>query len=39
MNIKIGNFSQTGLLHYVEDEFLSNDLLKTIEKKYYERVK
>ena len=39
MNIKICNFSQTGLLHYVEDEFLINDLLKNIEKKYYERVK
>ncbi len=37
LNIKIGNFSQNGLLHYVEDEFLSDDLLKKIEKKYHKR--
>ena len=39
LNIKIGNFSQYGLLHYVQDEFLSDDLLKVIEKNYYERHK
>jgi len=37
-NIKIDNFRQQGVLHYVENEFLTDDLLKTIEKRYYESV-
>lgn len=39
INIKIGNFSQYGLLHYVQKEFLSDDLLKILEKNYCESIK
>ena len=38
MNIKIDNFRQQGILHYVENQFLTDDLLKIIEKKYFERI-
>jgi hypothetical protein len=38
MQIKIDNFRQQGVLHYVENEFLTDDLLKIIEKKYFERI-
>lgn len=32
--LKIGNFSQTGLFHYVEEEFLTKHIIKMIEEKY-----
>jgi len=38
MQIKIDNFRQQGVLHYVENEFLTDDLLKIIEKKYSKRI-
>lgn len=34
--IKIDNFLQKGVLHYVESEFLTDMLLQSLEKKYYE---
>ena len=36
--IKIDNFLQRGVLHYVENEFLSDELFAVIEKKYYESI-
>jgi len=35
-HIKIDNFRQRGVLHYVENEFLTDELFATIEKNYYE---
>ena len=34
--IKIDNFMQQGLLHYVESEFLHKDLLNNLERRYNE---
>lgn len=33
--IKVDHFMQQGILHYVEPEFLTNDLLKNLEKRYH----
>ena len=32
--LKIGNYSQTGIFHYVEEEFLTKSVVKMIEEKY-----
>lgn len=37
--LKIGNFSQTGIFHYVEEEFLTKHIVKTIEEKYDRHVR
>jgi len=34
-NIKLGNFAQKGILHYVEPEFLTPDLLLKLESRYH----
>lgn len=33
-NLKIGNFTQSGVFHYVEEEFLTKHIVNTIEKNY-----
>ena len=30
-NLKVGNFQQHGLFHYVENEFLTDDIIKKLE--------
>jgi DNA (cytosine-5)-methyltransferase 1 len=30
-NLKVGNFQQHGLFHYVEEEFLTDDIIKKLE--------
>jgi hypothetical protein len=35
-HVKIDNFRQRGVLHYVENEFLTDELFSIIEKKYNE---
>lgn len=34
LNLNVGNFYQTGLFHYVEDDFLKSSHIKTLEKIY-----
>ena len=33
LNLVIGNYTQTGIFHYVENEFVTDDIIKAYEKK------
>ncbi len=36
-NLKVGNFQQSGLFHYVEEQFLTDDFVKKLEEVYARR--
>ncbi len=37
LNLKVGNFQQSGLFHYVEEGFLTENFIKKLESAYARR--